>query len=57
MASAGPAMEVVGRYETVLDSRGKPVDLIRYLYIARRAVEEAAALRVDEPPLDAMPIG
>jgi adenine-specific DNA methylase len=53
MASAGPAMEVVGRYENVLDSRGEPVDLVRYLYLARRAVEEAAAIRVDELPLDA----
>ena len=53
MASAGPAMEVVGRYETVLDHSGAEVDLVRYLYLARRAVEEAAAVHVDELPLDA----
>jgi hypothetical protein len=46
-------MEVVGRYENVLDRSGDPVDLVRYLYLARRAVEEAAAIRVDELPLDA----
>lgn len=53
MASAGPAMEVVGRYDTVLDHRGNPVDPIRYLYMARRTVEEAAAIKVDELPLNA----
>lgn len=53
MASAGPAMEVVGRYENVLDRGGEPVDLVRYLYLARRAVEEAAAIKIDELPLDA----
>jgi putative DNA methylase len=53
MASAGPAMEVVGRYEKVLDRKGNPVDPIRYLYLARQAVEEAAAITVDELPLNA----
>ena len=46
-------MEVVGRYENVLDRSGEPVDLVRFLYLARRAVEEAVAIRVDELPLDA----
>jgi hypothetical protein len=46
-------MEVVGRYENVLDHSGAEVDLVRYLYLARRAVEEAAAVHVDELPLDA----
>ena len=31
MAAAGPALEVVGRYSQVLDARGRPVDLARYL--------------------------
>jgi adenine-specific DNA methylase len=53
MASAGPAMEVVGRYEEVLDRKGEPVDPIRHLKLARRAVEEAAAIKIDELPLDA----
>jgi adenine-specific DNA methylase len=53
MASAGPAMEIVGRYEEVLDRKGDPVDPVRYLYLARKAVEEAAAIKVDELPLNA----
>jgi adenine-specific DNA methylase len=53
MASAGPAMEIVGRYEQVLDRKGDPVDPVRYLYLARKAVEEAAAINVDELPLNA----
>jgi adenine-specific DNA methylase len=52
MASAGPAMEVVGRYESVLNSLGEPVEPDRYLLIARRAVEEAAAIEIDHLPLE-----
>jgi adenine-specific DNA methylase len=52
MASAGPAMEVVGRYREVLDRRGDPVEPSRYLLLARRAVEQAAAIRIDELPLE-----
>lgn len=52
MASAGPAMEVVGRYSEVLDKTGNPVDLGRYLPLARRFVEEAADIRVDTLPLE-----
>ena len=51
MASAGPAMEVVGRYSVIRDKRGEPVDLGRYLPLARRAVEEAADIRIDSLPL------
>src|ERR1019366_327538 len=47
MASAGPAMEAVGRYERVLNHLGDPVDPAHYLVIARRAVEEAAAVVID----------
>ena len=36
MAAYGPAMEIVGRYEHVLDKTGNPVDLTRYLPLARR---------------------
>jgi putative DNA methylase len=53
MASAGPAMEVVGRYESVLDRRGEPVDPARFLILARQVVEQTAAIRIDELPLDA----
>lgn len=52
MASAGPAMEVVGRYSAVRDHRGKPVDPSEFLVIARRAVEEAAAVEIDHLPLE-----
>jgi putative DNA methylase len=52
MASAGPAMEVVGRYSDVLDKTGQPVDLDRYLPLARRFVEEAADIKVDTLPLE-----
>ncbi len=52
MASAGPAMEVVGRYSAVKDHRGKPVDPAEFLVIARRAVEEAAAVEIDHLPLE-----
>lgn len=51
MAAAGPAMEVVGRYERVLDKKGQPVDISRYLPLARRAVEDAQDIRLDSLPL------
>lgn len=53
MASAGPAMEIVGRYDAVLDTLGERVEPVRYLIVARRAVEEAAAIEVDHLPLEA----
>ncbi|MEZ5116076.1 MAG: hypothetical protein R2737_07395 [Candidatus Nanopelagicales bacterium] len=52
MASAGPAMEVVGRYERVLDIAGEPVDPTEYLVVARRAVQEDARIEIDHHPLD-----
>ncbi len=52
MASAGPAMEVVGRYSDVLDNLGEPVAPDRYLLVARRAVDEAAAIEIDHLPLE-----
>jgi putative DNA methylase len=52
MASAGPAMEVVGRYSRVLDNLGNAVEPDRYLLVARRAVEEAAAVDIDHLPLE-----
>jgi putative DNA methylase len=51
MASAGPAMEVVGRYSQVLDKAGIPVALDRYLPLARQMVQEAADIRIDDLPL------
>lgn len=52
MAAAGPALEVVGRYERILDKRGQPVDLTRYLPLARQAVTEAHDLRFESLPLE-----
>ena len=52
MAAAGPALEVVGRYSQVLDARGRPVDLSRYLPIARQAVTDAHDWRFDSLPLE-----
>lgn len=52
MAAAGPALEVVGRYERILDKKGQPVDLTRYLPLARQAVTEAHDLRFDSLPLE-----
>jgi len=52
MAAAGPAMEVVGGYSVVLDSRGEPVDIHTFLPLARAAVQEAMAVSIDNRPLD-----
>lgn len=52
MASAGPAMEVVGRYSEVLDARGERVDIYTFLPLARAAVQEAMAVEVDHHPLE-----
>jgi adenine-specific DNA methylase len=51
MASAGPAMEVVGRYSMIRDKKGDAVELDRYLPLARRAVEDAADIQIDALPL------
>lgn len=52
MSSAGPAMEVVGRYSQVLDITGERVDPADYLVVARRAVRENAKVEIDHQPLD-----
>lgn len=52
MAAAGPALEVVGKYERILDKKGRPVELDRYLPLARQAVTEAHDLRFDSLPLE-----
>jgi putative DNA methylase len=52
MAAAGPAMEVVGRYESVLDARGEPVDIDTFLPLSRAAVQDAMAVEVDHHPLE-----
>ncbi|WP_207547340.1 DUF1156 domain-containing protein [Mycolicibacterium conceptionense] len=52
MAAAGPAMEVVGRYDTVLDAKGDAVDIHTFLPLARAAVQAAMAVEVDHHPLE-----
>jgi putative DNA methylase len=52
MAAYGPAMEVYGRYAKVLLTDGSEAPLDRYLTLARKAIREATALRLDELPLE-----
>ena len=52
MAAYGPAMEVYGRYTKVLRPDGTTPALEHYLTLARTAVRDATALRLDELPLD-----
>lgn len=52
MASAGPAMEAVGRYAEVLDHLGEPVEPTHYLVIARKTVIDATSVPIDNLPLD-----
>jgi len=52
MASAGPAMEAVGRYSEVLDHLGEEVDPARYLVLARKAVIDATSVPIENLPLD-----
>ncbi|TQM11050.1 hypothetical protein [Pseudonocardia kunmingensis] len=52
MAAYGPAMEVYGRYSSVLLPTGEQAGLDRYLTLARAAVRDATALKVDQLPLE-----
>ncbi|WP_051878038.1 DUF1156 domain-containing protein [Streptomyces sp. NRRL B-24720] len=52
MAAYGPAMEVYGRYAKILKPDGKQAELDRYLTLARTAVRDATALKLDELPLE-----
>lgn len=52
MASAGPAMEVVGRYSDIVNNKGVSVAADHYLVVARRAVQDAEAVEIDHHPLD-----
>jgi hypothetical protein len=45
-------MEAVGRYSMVLDQLGEPIDTTRYLVLARRVVEETAAIKIEDLPLE-----
>ncbi|WP_339131486.1 DUF1156 domain-containing protein [Streptomyces sp. f51] len=52
MAAYGPAMEVYGRYAKILKPDGTQAELDRYLTLARAAVRDATALKLDELPLE-----
>ncbi|MFD9487019.1 hypothetical protein ACFWBX_24240 [Streptomyces sp. NPDC059991] len=52
MASYGAALAIVGRYERVITPSGQRVPLEHYMTLARRAVRDAVALRLDELPLE-----
>lgn len=52
MASYGAALQVVGAYSKVIQPDGRGVSLEHYMTLARRAVRDAVALRLDELPLD-----
>jgi len=53
MAAYGPAMEVYGRYERVLQPDGEEAPIDRYLRLSQRALREALRIRIDEIPLEA----
>ncbi|MDE0231072.1 MAG: DUF1156 domain-containing protein [bacterium] len=48
MAAIAPAMEVVGRYEKVLNFTGQQVPIEMFLGLAHQAVEDAADIRIDK---------
>ncbi|MXY74132.1 MAG: DUF1156 domain-containing protein [Acidimicrobiia bacterium] len=48
MAAIAPAMEVVGRYENVLNFTGQQVPIEMFLGLAHQAVEDAADIRIDK---------
>lgn len=52
MAAYGPAMEVYGQYEDILRPDGSTPPLEHYLTLARAAVRDATAMKVDELPLE-----
>lgn len=52
MTAFGPAMEVYGRYSKVVLPKGGIAPIERYLTIARMAVRDAKAMKVDQIPLE-----
>ena len=52
MASYGAALQIVGLYSKVITPDGSSVPLEHYMTLARRAVRDAIALRLDELPLE-----
>lgn len=52
MAAYGPAMEVCGRYARIIQPDDTEAPIERYLTLARTAVRDAVALKIDEIPLE-----
>jgi adenine-specific DNA methylase len=52
MAAYGAALSVVGGYEKIITPDGRTVPLEHYMTLARRAVRDAVAMRLDELPLE-----
>jgi putative DNA methylase len=52
MAAYGPAMEVYGRYSRVIRPDGTEPSIDDYLRLARKAVRDATALKLDTLPLE-----
>ena len=52
MAAYGPAMEVYGRYSRVITPDAVPAPLEHYLTLARKAVRDAMALKLEQIPLE-----
>ena len=52
MASYGAALQIVGIYSKVITPDGKSVPLEHYMTLARRAIRNAVALRLDQIPLE-----
>jgi adenine-specific DNA methylase len=52
MASYGPAMQVVGRYQSIQRPNGIEPELDHFLAVGRRAAVDAHAFKVDGFPLD-----
>ncbi len=52
MAAYGAALSVVGRYERVITPNGDTVPLEHYMTLARKAVRQSVAMRLDSLPLE-----
>lgn len=52
MAAYGAALSVVGQYERVITPSGDEVPLEHYMTLARKAVRQSVAMRLDSLPLE-----
>lgn len=52
MAAYGPAMEIYGRYSRIVQPNNTSAPIERYLMLARNAVRDAVAMKIDAVPLE-----